>query len=120
MNSQQSINTFDCANCIGLSLFLKKYLKKHYNIVSFLIPASIPNKYKYPGYLDISHVVLCIPLDKYRYYNINVFILYIIKLIHYINLLIPKILLINNKIIIIIIKSIKSIKINLMLQRYNR
>jgi len=60
-SSASAIKKYKCGNCISLSMYLKKYLKKHHNIKSILIPATIPNKYKSTGYLDISHVALAIP-----------------------------------------------------------
>jgi len=64
MNSKNSIKNFKSGNCVGLSIYLKNYLKKKYNVNSFLIPASIPKKYSFPGYLDLAHVALAIPMDK--------------------------------------------------------
>ena len=63
-SSIESIKKYKCGNCISLSMYLKEYLKKKYKISSILIPATIPDKYKYPGYLDISHVALAIPFTS--------------------------------------------------------
>lgn len=60
-SSAKAIKKYKSGNCIALSMYIKKYLKKHHNIKSILIPATIPNKYKSTGYLDISHVALAIP-----------------------------------------------------------
>ena len=49
-------------------MFVKKYLKRNYNLNSFLIPATIPKKYKWEGYLDISHVALAIPINRQQVY----------------------------------------------------
>lgn len=70
-NSEESIVNTNSGNCIALSMFLKKYLKEKYNLESFLIPATIPNKYKHNGYLNISHVSLAIPKKKNRYYIVD-------------------------------------------------
>lgn len=67
-NSKQSLDEFSSGNCISLSMFLKKYLKEHYNIESFLIPATIPMKYQRNGYLPISHVALAIPKNNKKIY----------------------------------------------------
>lgn len=60
-NSKQSIEKTNTGNCIALSIFIKNYLKTKYNIISYLIPCTIPNIYKRQHYLDISHVSLAIP-----------------------------------------------------------
>ena len=70
-NSLDSIKKTNSGNCIALSLFIKLYLEKTHTIYSYLIPATIPNKYKYPGYLDISHVALAIPLNKNIIYIVD-------------------------------------------------
>jgi len=62
--SAQAIKKYKCGNCIALSMYIREYLKKHHNIKSALIPATIPNKYKSPGYLDISHVALAVPFTS--------------------------------------------------------
>lgn len=59
-NSKQAIQYMNSGNCISLSLYLKNELIKK-NIISYLIPCSIPSFYKRPGYLDISHVSLLVP-----------------------------------------------------------
>tara|TARA_B100001540_G_C15803071_1_gene640789 strand:- start:1760 stop:2695 length:936 start_codon:yes stop_codon:yes gene_type:complete len=64
MNSKQAIDTFKSGNCVALSMFLQKHLLEKYKIKSYLIPATIPNKYKIQGLLDISHVALAIPKTK--------------------------------------------------------
>lgn len=63
-NSEESIDKTNSGNCISLSIYIQKYLSNKYNIISFLIPATIPNKYKTTGFLDISHVSLAVPVDK--------------------------------------------------------
>ena len=70
-NSLQAILLTHSGNCISLSLFIKLLLKEKYNIYSYLIPATIPNKYKHSGYLDISHVALAIPLNKNNIYIVD-------------------------------------------------
>lgn len=68
LNSEEALIKFNSGNCISLSLAIKKYLKDKYNLDSYLIPATIPNKYKHPKYLDISHVGLAIPKSKSEFY----------------------------------------------------
>ena len=60
LDSYECIKKYNSANCIGLSIYVQNKLKKK-NIISYLIPASIPNIYKMPEYLNISHVALFIP-----------------------------------------------------------
>jgi len=62
--SKQIINKTNTGNCIGLSYALKKRLKNKYSAKSYLIPATIPDIFKKPGYLEISHVALLIPGAK--------------------------------------------------------
>ena len=71
LNSEKSIEKTNSGNCIGLSIFIKKYLKKNYNIMSYLIPCTIPNMYKKPNMLDISHVSLAIPKNNKLIYIID-------------------------------------------------
>ena len=68
MGSFESMTNFKSGNCVSLSLYLKNYLKDMYSIKSYLIPATIPNKYRLPGYLDISHVALAIPINKKSFF----------------------------------------------------
>jgi hypothetical protein len=71
MSSKESLNTFHCGDCVALSIQLKLLLERK-GINSFLIPASIPNKYKFDGYLDISHVALAIPFNNGKFYVIDI------------------------------------------------
>lgn len=63
LSSKESLEKYSSGNCITLSLCLQNILKKK-NIISYLIPATIPNMYKKSQYLDISHVALAVPLNK--------------------------------------------------------
>jgi len=67
-NSTKALDKTNSGNCVGLALFVKQCLKEIYNVNSFLIPATIPNKYKHDGFLEISHVALAIPIDKENIY----------------------------------------------------
>lgn len=69
-NSKQSIKKFNSGDCVALSMYIINLLKKK-NIISFLIPATIPIKYKLPDYLNISHVALAIPLFNNKYFIID-------------------------------------------------
>ena len=64
MNSKQAMENFNSGNCVALSMYIQKHLLDKYNISSYLIPATIPNKYKFSTYLDICHVALAIPKNK--------------------------------------------------------
>ncbi len=69
-SSKESIDKFKCGNCVALSIYLKNKLNEK-NIKSFLIPASIPKQYSMPGYLDISHVGLAVPIDEENIYILD-------------------------------------------------
>ena len=69
LSSAFCLKYYHSGNCIAMSMCAQQLLKK-YDIYSFLIPASIPKKYQRQGYLDISHVALCIPEEK-AYYIID-------------------------------------------------
>lgn len=71
MGSMNSIKKTNSGNCIGLSMYIKHNLKKKYNIKSYLIPSTIPQYLIADGYLDISHVVLAIPLDELNYFIVD-------------------------------------------------
>ena len=60
-NSKQSQRIYGCGNCVAMSINLQEMLKKH-NIKSYLIPATIPEMYYIPEFLDISHVAVAILL----------------------------------------------------------
>jgi hypothetical protein len=62
-NSKQSLK-YNCGNCVSLAMTIQKYLKKEKKVISYLIPATIPNSISFEGYLDISHVALAIPYSK--------------------------------------------------------
>lgn len=65
-NSKQCIDKTKSGNCIALSLMVKQILN-YYGIKSILIPATVPNMFADPEYLEISHVALCIPYETYAY-----------------------------------------------------
>ena len=64
LSSKEIVEKTHTGNCIGLSYGLQNILKKKYGIESYLIPATIPDSFKKPGYLEISHVALMIPGNK--------------------------------------------------------
>jgi hypothetical protein len=71
VNSRDAINNYKSGDCVALSMYVQQHLLKKYNVKSYLIPATIPNKYKYVGYLDISHVALAIPKNKEEIYIVD-------------------------------------------------
>lgn len=46
-------------DCVAMSIYLQRKLRRR-GITSVLIPATIPERYSKPGYLDISHVALAV------------------------------------------------------------
>ena len=70
-SSRKTLQTYHSGNCIAMSMFAKKQLKKKYKLNSFLIPATIPIRYQRPGYLVISHVALCVPKHNKGYYILD-------------------------------------------------
>lgn len=67
-NSYNSIKNFNSGNCVAMSFHIKKYFKEKHNIDCFLIPATIPDRYKLAGYLDIAHVAVAIPINKTSFF----------------------------------------------------
>jgi hypothetical protein len=70
-SSNVTLQKYNSGNCIAMCMFAKKYIQKKYNITSFIIPATIPVRYQRPGYLDISHVALCVPKNNKGYYILD-------------------------------------------------
>ena len=62
--SKKLVEKTGTGNCIGLSYGLQARLKKKYGVESYIIPSTVPEHIKKPGYLDISHVALMIPGGK--------------------------------------------------------
>lgn len=71
LNSREAIHKYKCGDCVALSMYVQEHLANNYGIKGYLIPATIPNKYKYPEYLDISHVALAIPKNKDEIYIVD-------------------------------------------------
>jgi len=69
-SSKDAIKKYSSGCCIALCIFIKDWLKTK-GIISYLIPATIPSKYKMPGYLHIAHVALVVPIDEKRVYLID-------------------------------------------------
>jgi len=63
-SSGESIKYMNSGNCIALCMYLQKILKENMNIISFLIPVTVPKMYQAEGMLEISHVALAIPTSE--------------------------------------------------------
>ena len=70
ISSRTALKRYNSGNCIAMSLYIQKQLQNK-NIKSYLVPSTVPNKYKAKGYLDISHVALAIPVDDTKVYLID-------------------------------------------------
>lgn len=70
ISSRTALKKYNSGNCIAMSMYIQKQLRKK-NIISYLIPATVPNKYRVKGYLDISHVALAIPVNDTKVYLID-------------------------------------------------
>ena len=70
ISSRTALKKYNSGNCIAMSMYIQKQLQKK-NIISYIIPATVPNKYKVNGYLDISHVALVIPMNDTKVYLID-------------------------------------------------
>jgi hypothetical protein len=64
-NSKESQQLYGCGNCVAMSINLQKLLKKH-KIKSYLIPATIPEMYYSPDFLDVSHVAVVILINDHE------------------------------------------------------
>ena len=64
------LQNYNSGNCIAMSMCAHKLLQQK-NIYSFLIPASIPKKFQREGYLELSHVAVCIPDRDKGYYILD-------------------------------------------------
>lgn len=70
ISSRTALKKYNSGNCIAMSMYIQKQLRKK-SIISYLIPATVPNKYRVKGYLDISHVALAIPVNDTKVYLID-------------------------------------------------
>tara|TARA_B100000902_G_scaffold334866_1_gene334249 strand:- start:1881 stop:2741 length:861 start_codon:yes stop_codon:yes gene_type:complete len=71
LTSKRAIDKFGCGNCIGLSMSIIECMKKNWGITGFLIPATVPNMYKHPQYLDIAHVAVAVPVTENKIYIVD-------------------------------------------------
>ena len=69
--SKNCINKYNSGNCIGKCEFLKIYLKNNFNIDSYIIPASVPIKFKTEGTPHLTHCALLVPTSYHEFYIID-------------------------------------------------
>jgi hypothetical protein len=69
--SKDTIQQYNSGNCIALTYFLKIYLKKNYNLDSFIIPSSVPNCFRIKDQEKICHCALFVPKNKYEYFILD-------------------------------------------------
>lgn len=65
--SLNSLHSFNSGNCIAMSHFVKIYLKRNFNISSFIIPASVPRDCKVMGTPHLSHCAIVIPISLHEF-----------------------------------------------------
>ena len=70
-SSYNSFKKFNSGNCISFCYFIKNYIKKNYNIDSFIIGASVPDIFKVEGTPHICHCAVLIPKSMYEFYIID-------------------------------------------------
>jgi hypothetical protein len=71
MSSPDAIKNCNSGCCIALSLAIKDCMKTMWGINSFLIPATIPNRFKNKDYLDIAHVAVAVPISENKVYIVD-------------------------------------------------
>lgn len=65
--SLSSLHCFNSGNCIAMCHFIKIYLKRNFNITSFIIPASVPRDCKVIGTPHLSHCAILIPISLHEF-----------------------------------------------------
>lgn len=70
-SSHDTLKQYNSGNCIALSLFISTYLKNNYDIISYIIPASVPSIFRAEGTNNICHVSVCIPVNTSKFYIID-------------------------------------------------
>ena len=69
--SKEAIIKNSSGNCIGISEFIKLYLKNNYNINSHIIISECPIQFRSQDQSDICHCALLIPKTKKTFYIID-------------------------------------------------
>ena len=62
-DSQMVLSRYRTGNCISFTYFIKNYLMKNFNAVSYIISASVPNVNKIEGTPHACHCALLVPLN---------------------------------------------------------
>ena len=61
------INKYNSGNCIAICNFVSIYLKRNFNINSYIIPASVPRECKISGTPHLTHCAVLIPISSYEF-----------------------------------------------------
>lgn len=69
--SKEAIEKYNSGNCIGMSYFIKQYLKNNYGIHSHQIIASAPEHYRLKGQSYICHVALLVCKSDKEYFILD-------------------------------------------------
>ena len=67
----RSLQQYNSGNCIVFAESVKLYLKKNFNIKSYIIGASVPSIFKVPGTPHICHCAVVIPISLYEFYILD-------------------------------------------------
>lgn len=65
--SESCVYKYNSGNCIAFSYFIKHYLQVNYNITSYIIGASVPNRCKVIGTPHLSHCAVLVPLSNHEF-----------------------------------------------------
>ena len=69
--SMRSLQQYNSGNCIVFAESVKLYLKKNFNIKSYIIGASVPSIFKVPETPHICHCAVVIPISLYEFYILD-------------------------------------------------
>lgn len=70
-DSKYCVQHYRSGNCIAFCYFIKIYLKKHYNLISYIVGASVPSLFKVNGTPNICHCAVLLPINTYEFYIID-------------------------------------------------
>jgi hypothetical protein len=70
-SSLHSLHQYNSGNCIAFAECVKLYLKKNYNIESYIVGSSICSLFKVPGTPEICHCAVVVPLNLYEFYIVD-------------------------------------------------
>lgn len=69
--SKDAISKYNSGNCIGMSYFIKQYLKNNYDVNSHQIIASVPEQFRMKGQPEICHVALFVCKSETEYFILD-------------------------------------------------